>query len=309
MQIVTLTMNPTIDSTTKVERVTAGPKLRCETPRHEPGGGGINVSRAIKKLGGESLAIFTNGGPNGDLLDTMLDEEGIKQASIPIDGLTRENLTIFEENSDEQYRFVMPGPKMSEAECIQCLEKIRRLDPKPEFIVASGSLPGSVPEDFYAQVASLGKELGARVIVDTTGEPLRRAVDKGVFMIKPNMRELKQVTNSDIENESQMKEITEEIVGKGQSDLVVVSLGAGGAFMASKNSSKHLRAPTVPIKSKVGAGDSMVAGIVLSLAKERSLEQSVQFGIAAGAAAVMTAGTELCRGEDAERLYQQVNPE
>lgn len=306
MQIVTVTMNPTIDTNSRVKQVIPDQKLRCKSHRHEPGGGGINVSRAISKLGGESLALFTTGGPNGEWLKMLLTQEKIEQTPIPIQALTRENLTIFEETSSNQYRFVMPGPEVSHQEWEQCLKTIRQVKPTPGVIVASGSLPPGAPEDFYGRVALLGKELGARVIVDTTGEPLRRAVDTGVFMVKPNMRELRQLKGIEIEDESHMKEVAEETVRKRQCEVVVISLGAGGAYIVSANESKHLRAPTVPIKSKVGAGDSMVAGIVLSLAKGRSLEDSIQFGIAAGAAAVMTPGTELCRCEDAENLYRQM---
>lgn len=307
MQIVTITMNPTIDTNSRVKQVIADQKLRCESPHHEPGGGGINVSRVIRKLGGESLALFTTGGPNGEWLKTLLVQEGVKQAPIPIEALTRENLTVSEETSGNQYRFVMPGPEVCSEEYEQCLKTIRQIDPTPAFIVASGSLPPGVPEDFYGRVAVLGKELGARVIMDTTGESLRQAVGKGVFMVKLNMRELKQLTGNEFEDESHMEEVAEEIFRNGQTEVMVISLGAGGAFMVSANGSRHLRAPIVPIRSKVGAGDSMVAGIVLSLARGRSLLESVQFGVASGAAAVMTPGTELCRREDAENLYRQMH--
>lgn len=306
MQIVTLTMNPTIDTNATVKQVMADQKLRCGEPRHEPGGGGINVSRAIMKLAGKSRAVFTAGGANGQWLKELLTQEEIAQTPIPIAALSRENFTLFEETSDKQYRFVMPGPKLSKQECERSLDTIRKMDPTPEYIIASGSLPPGAPQDFYGRAALLGKELGARVIIDTTGEPLRHAVEKGVFMVKPNMRELKQLTQKEIADEAEMQEVVGDIVGNERSEVVVVSLGAGGAFMATGDASKYLRAPTVQIKSKVGAGDSMVAGTVLSLAQGRSLVESVQFGVAAGAAAVMTPGTELCRRQDAENLYRKM---
>lgn len=309
MKIVTLTLNPTIDSNTNVKQVVPDHKLRCTRPHHEPGGGGLNVSRAIKKLGGESLALVTAGGVNGEWLKTVLDENGIYHSTVALSGLTRENLTVFEETSDNQYRFVMPGPKVSLEECEIFLKKLGEINPTPEYIVASGSLPPGAPVDFYGRVAELGRELGSKVIVDTSGEPLRQAVKAGVFMVKPNMRELEHLVGCKIKGETQMKMHAEKMLRDRKSEVVVISLGAGGAFMVSKNESLHLRAPTVPIQSKVGAGDSMVAGMVLSLGRGRSLLESVKFGIAAGAAAVMTPGTELCRRKDTERLYKQMSAE
>lgn len=307
MNIVTLTMNPTIDTNTRVKQVNPEQKLRCEKPHHEPGGGGINVSRAIHKLGGESLSIFTAGSSNGEMFKKLLSRDGIQQKPVPIRELTRENLTVYEQTSGNQYRFVMPGPELIHKEWEECLKIIRGLNPHPTFIVASGSLPPGVPEDFYGRVASLGREIDARLVLDTTGTPLQQAVETGVFMIKPNMREMKQLTGKEIEDESHLKEVAGEIISRGKSRVIVISLGAAGALMVSKQERIHLRAPTVRIKSKVGAGDSMVAGIVLSLSRGNSLLNAVKFGVAAGAAAVMTPGTELCRRKDTEYLFEKMN--
>ncbi len=304
MKIVTLTMNPTIDMNSRVQQVVPERKLRCEEPRYEPGGGGINVSRAIKKLGGQSKAYYPAGGTNGDFLQQLLDEEQVNQHPISIQGLTRENVIIFEESGHQQFRFGMPGPEMAKNEWQTCLDMIAHLKDKPDFIVGSGSLPQGVPTDFYARLSETAKQIGSRAIIDTSDEPLSKAVEEGVYLIKPNMRELKDILGQDIKEENQLKQVAQEMINKKQTEVVVVSLGAGGAFVACKDWAEHLRSPTVPIKSKVGAGDSMMAGIVLSLSDGKSIKESVKFGIAAGAAAVMTPGTELCRKEDTENLYK-----
>jgi 6-phosphofructokinase 2 len=304
--IVTITLNPTIDTSTATDHVVPEHKLRCDAPQYEPGGGGVNVSRAIKNLGGESLALYLAGGPTGAMLQSFLDRDDIRHQPTLISGWTRESLTVAETSSGQQYRFNMPGPTLHEHEWQSCLDTLAALDSKPAYIVASGSLPPGAPDDFYAQVAHLGRQLGARVMVDTSGEPLCRAVRAGVYLIKPNLRELSQVAGRPLEDEREQEAAATELIAHGQCEAVVVSLGAAGALLVSKDGVERLRTPTVPIKSKVGAGDSMVAGMALGLARNMRLPHAVRFGVAAGAAAVMTPGTELCRRDDTERLYRQM---
>jgi 6-phosphofructokinase 2 len=303
-EIVTLTMNPSLDVSTQVTQVTAERKLRCHTPLYEPGGGGINVSRAIRRLGGDSLALYPSGGIFGRLLQDLLGKEGIRHHPIGIGGETRENFTVLEESSGVQYRFGMPGPTLKEEEWKKCLWRLSSLKSQARFLVASGSLPPGVPDDFYAQVASAATALGVRLVLDTSKRALQQGIQKGgVFLVKPNLRELRDLAGEGIEHESRLAEIAQELIRKNQTEVVVVSLGAAGVFFASQEGTGRLRAPTVPIQSKVGAGDSMLAGLVLSLCRGNSVGESVRFGVAAGAAAVMTPGTELCRREDTERLY------
>ena len=304
--ILTLTMNPSVDKSTCADNVTPERKLRCESPRYEPGGGGINVSRAIHRLGGESVAVYPAGGPSGQMLRGLLDQEGLGHHPIQIKGWTREDFIVREESTNQQFRFSMPGPVLQDEEWNICLSEVPRIDPKPYYIVASGSLPPGVPKDLYARVARLARDLGARMILDTSGEALSLALREGVFLIKPNLGELKEIAEHEIEDELQQEDLARQIVSSGQSKVVVISLGAAGALAVTEEGCERLRAPTVAIKSRVGAGDSMVAGIVLSLSRGLSLKDAVVFGVAAGAAAVMTPGTELCRLEDTEKLYKHM---
>jgi len=250
--------------------------------------------------------MYPAGGPAGQMLQTLLDQEGLKHHPIPIGGWTRENFMILEEATGRQFLFSMPGPPMYETEWEQCLNEILSLDPKPDYIVASGSLPPGIPKDFYALLAQRAKNIHSRLILDTSGEELRLAIEPGAYLLKPNMHELRELVGKEIKDESQQKAVAMKIVESGQSEAMAVSLGAAGALLVTKEGYEHLRAPTVPIKSKVGAGDSMVAGIVLSLAEGKSLRDAIRFGVAAGSAAVMTPGTELCRREDTERLYEKM---
>lgn len=304
--IVTLTLNPAIDASTTVEHVLAEHKLRCTEPHREPGGGGINVSRAVGKLGGASLALYLSGGPPGQMLQELLDREGLVHHRMAIAGWTRESLTVLEETTGRQFRFNMPGPALQAAEWQQCFEHLAALDPKPGYLVASGSLPPGVPDDFYAQVARTGNAMGARVIVDTSGEALCHAANEQLYLIKPNLRELGMLLGHPFIDEDEVETAAADLVAGGRCEAVVVSLGAAGALLVTREVRERIPAPTVPIISKVGAGDSMVAGIVLSLARGMQLRQAVRFGVAAGAAAVMTPGSELCRREDTERLYARM---
>lgn len=302
--IVTLTMNPSLDKSSSVDHVIPERKLRCKPPRYEPGGGGINVARVIIRLGGSALAIYPAGGFSGQVLVDLLDNEGLEYRHIKTERWTRENLIVYEESTGQQFRFGMPGPLLREDEWNQCLVEISRLNPKPDYIVAGGSIPPEVPTDFYARVASLAKDNNIKLIVDSSGEALSLALQEGVFLIKPNLREFRELVESRIENESQQVDLARQLINSGQSRVVVISLGSAGATVVTEDGFEHIRAPTVSIESKIGAGDSMVAGIVLGLTKGFSLQEAVRYGVAAGAAAVMTPGTELCRRKDVERLYK-----
>lgn len=306
--IVTLTMNPALDENSSVEYIFSDAKLRCQAPLLEPGGGGVNVARAVTRLGGEALAVYAAGGPSGDLLGNLLEQEAVPRLVIPIAGWTRRNVNVRENATGRQYRFVFPGPTLSENEWRRCLDTLERVRPRPEFVVASGSLPPGVPVDFYARVAGIARELEARFVLDASGDPLRLAVVEGVFLVKPSLDEFQQLTGGGALAESGLAEAARHLIAKGHCEAVVLSLGGGGALWVTAAREERLGAPAVPVASSVGAGDAMVAGIVLCLARGKSLPEAVRFGVAAGAAAVMNPGTQLCRREDTERLFEQMRP-
>jgi 6-phosphofructokinase 2 len=304
--VVTLTLNPALDISTSVGIVVPEHKLRCKPAYYEPGGGGLNVSRAIYKLGGHSTACYLAGGHTGGTLAELLTREQIEQLPIPIEGRTRESFAVFEESSTQQYRFNMPGPVIREDECRQMISALERLTPSPAYLVVSGSLPPGIPPSLFNEFGDLAERINARLVVDTSGPALSAALERGVFLIKPNIRELGLLIGRKIESDIDLIDVTRDLVTAGRSQVIVVSLGAGGALLVSSDTYLRYQAPTVPIESKVGAGDSMVGGMVLALARGESLVEAVRFGVAAGAAAVMTPGSMLCRREDTERLYQHM---
>lgn len=307
--IVALAMNPAIDKSVSIDRVVPEKKLRCSRPQYDPGGGGINVSRAIRKLGGRSTLFYTSGQSHGRILESLLDEEGLDHLPMRIEGRTRASFTVDESSTGQQYRFSTPGPELKQNEWEQCLQAVMSIDPSPDYLVVSGSIPPGVPADYYAQLARFSRRIGAKMILDATGEPFIKATREGVFLIKPNLREFRSLVGKEIEEEAQQVAESERLIAAGHSKVVVVSLGAAGALMVWEGGCERLRAPTVSIKSKVGAGDSMVAGIVTAMAAGAPPVEAVQYGVAAGAAAVMTPGTMLCRHADTQKLFRRISEE
>ncbi len=300
--IVTLTMNPAIDLSTPVDRVVADRKLRCGTPVREPGGGGINVARAVRRLGGEALAIFPAGGATGDLLRELLLHEGVAHVAIRTEGWTRENVNVREETTGKQFRFVLPGPPLTAAEWERCIETLSELEPFPRLLVVSGSLPPGVPVDLYARLARRARSAGSRMILDTSGEPLRLAARQGVYLLKPSLREFQELTGSSLAARAALVDRAREQIHEGRCEILVLSLGAEGALWVSASQAEWMRAPAVAVASSVGAGDSLVAGIVLGLSRGEPVREGVRLGLAAATASVMVPGTGLCRPEDVERV-------
>lgn len=302
--IVTLTLNPALDKSTEVEKLVPEKKMRCASLRIDAGGGGINVSKAIHELGGKTLAVFPSGGLNGKIMEGLLDKEGISHHTIPIKDETRENFVATELSSGKQYRFVMPGPALGDDELEACKSLIKNMNPSPRFLICSGSLPPGVSEDFFAIIAGIAKNKKIKLIVDTSGPALKKALDAGVYLLKPNLSELCSLVGKDWLELSQIEEAAREVISHSGCEAVVASMGPAGAVLVTKNITKRMTAPVVKKLSTVGAGDSMVAGMVWMLGKGEPLEEAVRFGVACGTAATMNKGTELFRKEDVFRIYQ-----
>jgi 6-phosphofructokinase 2 len=305
-RIVTLTLNPTVDETASVGQVVPDRKLRLTSPVREPGGGGLNVARAAMELGEPALAVWARGGHAGELLEELLAAHGLPFRAVPVRGTTRTSLVVLETSTGRQYRFVLPGPTLEEDELRAVLEAATGLEPPPEFLVASGSLPAGVDPRFYARLAAAARP-ATRVVVDTSGEPLRHALAAGVFLVKPNLRELSSLAGRPLESDGAIEEAACALARSGGAEIVLASLGAGGAVLAWAGGCERIHAPTVPVQSKVGAGDSAVAATVVGLARGMGVPAAARYGVAAGAAAVMTPGTELCRRADVDRLFAEID--
>ncbi|QRR03512.1 1-phosphofructokinase family hexose kinase [Dyadobacter sandarakinus] len=305
--IVTLTINPALDKSSNVARIVPDNKLRCGTPNFEAGGGGINVAKAIHRLGGNPIAIFTIGGPTGQRLHKLVKAEGVETMVIETKQWTRENLHILETSTGLQYRFGMPGTEMMPTEVRAILETMEEFDPKPSYIIASGSLPPGVPANFYGQIAEIAHKQGAKFIADTSGEALRYAAEAGVYLLKPNITELCELVGVDKLEMDEVDDAARALIIRGQCEVVIVSLGAMGAMLVTEDQVEHIPAPPVQPTSTVGAGDSMLAGIVWMLYQGKSYREAVRMGVACGSAATMNAGSELFKMQDVSRLLDWLN--
>jgi 6-phosphofructokinase 2 len=306
MPILTLTLNPALDLATGVDRLIEQHKMRCDPPRFDPGGGGINVARVIGRLGGAATALYLAGGPIGGTLKQLLDQEQVHQDVLPISGTTRISFAVRDRTEGRQYRFVLPGPLLTDAEWRLCLDHLTQMVAGFDFVVASGSLPPGAPRDAYAQMARLARARNIRFVLDSSGPALAAGLEPGVFLAKPSLQELVVLAGRDLPRLTDQQAFAADLVARGVAEVVVVSLGAGGAILAAKDVCRHAAAPAVDVKSTVGAGDSFVGGMVLGLERGWPLSEAFNFGLAAAGATLLMPGTELCRRDDAERLHAQL---
>ena len=291
VRIYTLTLAPSLDSATITPQIYPEGKLRCTAPVFEPGGGGINVARAIAHLGGTATAIFPVGGATGEHLVTLLADENVPVATIDAKDWTRQNLHVHVESSGEQYRFVMPGAALNDDEFRQIEEQVLEIE-SGAILVISGSLPPGVNVEKLSQLITAAQKQGIRCIIDSSGEALTAALAIGnIELVKPNQQP------DDVRNAAQ------EIVRSGKAQRVVVSLGPQGALGVDSKTCVQVVPPPVKSQSTVGAGDSMVGAMTLKLAEGASLDDMVRFGVAAGSAATLNQGTRLCSHDDTQKIY------
>jgi 6-phosphofructokinase 2 len=304
--IVTLTANPAIDVCTAAEEIVPTRKLRCTAARRDAGGGGINVARVVRRLGSEVAAIYPAGGSTGELLESLVEREGVRSVAIPIAQETREDFTVLERRTGNQYRFVLPGSPLAEPEWQACLDALKAMDELPPFVVGSGSLPPGAPDDFYARAARIAKAGGARMVVDTSGQALAAALEPGVYLAKPNLRELQELTRAPLCGQAERIGACRGLIAAGGAEVVALTLGAEGALLVTRDVAHLARSPQIEPASTVGAGDSFVGGMVWRLAVGGGIADAFRYGVAAGCAAVLNPGTELCHAGDVTKLYERI---
>jgi 6-phosphofructokinase 2 len=303
--ILTITLNPCIDKSSTVEKFKPESKLRCTEVVNEPGGGGINVSKALQRLEASSVALFPAGGHNGNMLCSLLKDENILFHAVDTKVETRENWIVLESSTNNQYRFTFPGRAVQEETIKALIDQIRAFS--PSYVVASGSLPPGLPDYFYGLIVKNAAAVGAKCIVDTSGPALQALKGKHAYMIKPNIGELCKMLNVDWLDKEEVPEAAQQAIKDGYAEIMVVSMGPDGAWLVTEDKRYFCEAPQVEKRSTVGAGDSMVAGITYMLQKERPLREAIRFGVACGSAATMNEGTQLFKKEDAEKLFSIIN--
>jgi 6-phosphofructokinase 2 len=313
--VVTVTINPAVDVLMSVDRIVPTHKMRCALARRDAGGGGINVARVLKRLGSEVVAVYPIGGLLGTLLRRLVDDEGVPCLTTGVSEETREDITVLERNSGLQYRFIQPGPKLTEQEWRACMEAVTSLyrrdisappDRLARFVVASSSLPPGIPDDFYSQIASAAQRAEARMVVDASGVSLKRALEAGVYLVKPSLSEFRELISKAVNNEADCVNGCRSLIDDGRTEIVALTLGDQGALLVSREQTLRAQALAIKPVSVIGAGDSFLGAMIWGLSSGQSIDVAFRYAVAAGSATLMMPRTELCRREDVKRLANDV---
>lgn len=299
----TLTVNPALDVWGEVERLEPVRKLRVTNLRVAPGGGGVNVARAVRRLGGEAVAVYARGGATGARFDDLMQAQGVTCEPVAVRGETRESFTVYDRATSQEYRLVLPGPALSEPEWRAVLAAASA---PADYLVASGSLPPGAPSDFFARAAEAAKARGVRFVLDTSGAALAEGLKAGVWLAKPSLEELENAVGAKLDGSEAQTAAARDVVLRGDAEVLLLSLSERGAILITREQILRLPAPAIEPRCSVGAGDSMVAAMVLSLARGAPLDDAFRLAVAAGSAALLGEAGELCRREDVERLEAEL---
>lgn len=305
--ILTITLNPAVDLATSVDKVVAGPKLYCRPPRIDPGGGGVNVARTIHKLGGRATALLSVGGAMGEFLLGLIAAEGVPTHPVPVHGQTRQSFAVTDEETGGQYRFTVPGEPFTPDEATRLLREIRNATPKGGFVVLSGGVTPGLPTDFPTQIQDAIAPLTDRLIVDTSKAPLERLVTHPaapLMLLRIDQKEAAQVARRDMPTLDDSLDFAAGLVARGVAKMVVTGRGGEGSIVVTDNVRLHCPAPTVPVLSKIGAGDAFLGVMTLALAQGAAPGVALRWGVAAASATVQTEGTALCQRDAVQALFE-----
>jgi len=306
--IATVTLNPTLDRTVTVDGLILDEANRWTSLRRDPGGKGINVSRVIHELGGETIAYGFIGGFDGEEFKQLLKHQGVPFDFTYIQGEIRSNLIITDLKNRSQTRIDAPGPRISEKELADLTNKIRNIKPKPEFLVLSGSVPPGIPDDIYREFIAIARKQSIKTVLDSDNEWLKEGIKAKPDVIKPNAHETEELLGMKLENEAAVIRAVKALHAKGI-EIVAISQGKGAFIISDNNEILKLLPPQVKVRSTVGAGDSAVAGLVMMLSQGASLEEAARLAVAAGTATALTPGVELCHRKDLEKMLPLVKVE
>jgi 6-phosphofructokinase 2 len=304
MKIITLTVNPALDKSAKVDGLIPTQKLKCHSIDYQPGGGGINISRMLKRLDTDTICMLTSGGDTGKYLTDLLIKEAIQPEIINVKAWTRENLSVVDTQSNLQYRFGMPGKELSETELSAIKNILLEKVDSEDILVLSGSLAEHMPTDYYAQLIKLFVDKNVKIVIDTSGSALKEALKENVFLMKPNQRELAQLAGKEFLQNTEQETIARDLIKSKKAQYVVVSLGARGAFLACSEGVFYKSTPSVKVKSTIGAGDSMVAGLIFGIQNNFPPEKILEWGVACGVATTMSEGTTLGTKENIDLVLK-----
>ena len=304
MNIITLTVNPALDKSAKVDGLISEQKLSCHSIAYQAGGGGINISRILSRLGEDSDCIFTSGGDNGKHLESLLLKERIHISPVHVSHSTRENFSVVDTTTNQQYRFGMPGNTITDIELKNITSQVINTIEENDILALSGSLSPQMPPDFYVQLINLAKDKKAKIVLDTSGSALKQAIEYDICLVKPNQKELALLAGKDFLTNKEQEDFAMHLVTTKPVRFVAVSMGARGAFMASKEGVVYQQSPSIPVRSTIGAGDSMVAGLIYGIRNDFTVEKMLRYGVACGSATTMSEGTNLAAINNIQRTLE-----
>lgn len=303
--IVTLTPNPVLDRTLSVPRIEFDDVLRAASTRVDWGGKGFNVSRALKALGTDSVAMAFAGGGTGQMLKQGLDALGITTDFVQISGETRTNVVVVDQATGRHIKVNEAGPAIAAQEHAELLQRIRERVQPGDLWVLAGSLPPSLPASFYAEIIGLLTECGARTFLDTSGQPLRLGCVAQPALVKPNVAEAQELTGQVIDSPHDAARAAGHFLDQGVG-IVALSMGAQGLVLAAADQAVWARPPAVPVTNPTGAGDSLLAGIVWALQQGLPLADVASWGVATGTASAMREGVSVGSRAEVEAVRSQV---
>jgi 6-phosphofructokinase 2 len=302
--IVTITLSPCLDKSTTVEKFVPEKKLKCSYPIFEAGGGGINVSRALRNFKTNSFCIYIAGGYTGRILSNLIYHEKLNAAPVPSDLYTRENFIVFENQTHLQFRFGMPVNPITVKEWKSVITRLKKT--KAKYVVLSGSIWPYVDDEFYVQLNKYIKKYDVHFIADTAGIALKTVLKTGAFLIKPNQNEFSQLFGSKTLTPNQIIAKSKQMIQEGSVENILVSLGESGAVLVNGKGVWQFTPPKLDIKSTVGAGDTMVAGIVYQMHHGKTIVDAVRFGIACGSATTINSGMQLATLDQANVMLKKI---
>jgi 1-phosphofructokinase family hexose kinase len=303
--IATVTLNPALDKTVYIDRLLPNDTNRIKKIEMDAGGKGINAARVLKELGTETVALGFLGGRTGRQIENELKHEGVPTDFVWVARESRTNISVQEASGAPPTMLNEPGPTVSAKELEQLRQKVSSVASKSEFVLLGGSPAPGTPVDVYHDLCGMARSQGAKVILDSEGEPMMRAMDCGPYMIKPNRDEVRRLVGIDIRGLDDGVKALEILRGKGI-ELVVISMGSKGAIAGNNDGIWSAVPPKVKPVSTIGSGDSMVAGIAHILSQDGGLDEALRWGTAAGAATAMTDGTEICKRPQVLELLDKV---
>ena len=297
--IYTCTITPSLDYTTYLPDFRAGELNRAEDVYYYPGGKGINVSRVLKHLNVDSVAIGFVGGFTGDYIKGFLKREGIQTDFIQTEEITRINVKI---KANQESELNGPGPDINKEQQQVLLKKVQAMA-KGDWFVLAGSLTNSIPITLFEEIATICTNKGIRFVLDTSGPALKELIHTKPFLIKPNEEELGELFDTKITTKQEALYYAKKLVEKGVQH-VVVSMGGEGALLVTKDLAIAAEAPTGKVVNTVGAGDSLVSGFLASYVKDSDATEAFRYGVASGSATAFQ--SDLCKKQDVEKLLDQV---